>query len=411
MVLCCQVPGCNTIPTFRFFGGMPARCDAHLDYKKWPRITNVPTQFGIHKPAGINVVADWSESAAAALRPPSATQSISTSCTEGEVGIRDTKLDNVTYKTGSGRYTRHCTEPGCRNAPLFAVEGAGGKATFQLRSHCKVHRVDGMLNVSKFCVSERCLSAVVRNNDYCTMCYDGFPKCCEEPGCNTNPAFGFAGGKPTRCATHKADGMVQMRGVKRCEEPGCNTNPAFGFAGGKPTRCATHKADGMIDIVRKVKEQTVVDLIKKNLDQSFAARYPPVFDRAVDRTACGSRRRPDVYFDLLTHVLIVEIDEEQHRSYNKMRDNERTMELSKNVGGRPIVMIRFNPDKYKCDGVSHPSSFTYSKTGVCEVRDANEWKSRCDTLMDTIHHQLRLTFEENRVPDKALEVIKLYYDS
>ena len=57
---------------------------------------------------------------------------------------------------------------------------------------------------------------------------------------------------------------------------------------------------------------------------------------------------------------------------------------------------------------------SFVKTGsfdrVYTVRNANEWKIRCDTLMDAIHEQLRLKFEENRTPDKAFEVIKLFYD-
>ena len=51
------------------------------------------------------------------------------------------------------------------------------------------------------------------------------------------------------------------------------------------------------------------------------------------------------------------------------------------------------------------------KSGLCKVRDAKEFNSRCGVLMDAIHEQLRRTFEENRMPDKTIEVIKLFYDS
>ena len=180
---CCEVPGCYTIPTFRFFGGMPARCDTHLR-----EAAKEQTRLGIHMAARMTHLVGaprntTAQAALTALRSPSNPDTPSLSCAaqstfapcsvaEGEVDIRDSKLGNVPYKIGSGRYAHCCEEPGCRNTPLFAVEGAGGKATFRHRSHCKTHRTDGMVNVSKIFVSERCLSAVVRNNDYCNRCRD-----------------------------------------------------------------------------------------------------------------------------------------------------------------------------------------------------------------------------------------------
>jgi len=312
--------------------------------------------------------------------------------------------------------SKRCKEPGCGKQPNFGVKG-------QRPTRCAAHKTDGMVEV----VHTRC----------------------EEPGCGKSPTIGVEGQRPTRCAAHKTDGMVNVVS-KRCNESGCRKQPKFGLEGQRPTRCITHKTNDMVNVVNKrcksawcnttiatqnkyddfccrcfihifpdktvsrnykVKEQTVVDLIKDNLDPVFAARCPPVFDRAVDRTACGSKRRPDVCFDLLTHVLIVEIDEDQHKGYDQTCENKRSMELFQDFGGRPLVMIRFNPDAYKCGGVTFKSSFVYSKTGLCRVRDAKEWTSRGDALMDAINNQLRLTFEENRVPDKTFDEIKLYFDS
>jgi len=46
--------------------------------------------------------------------------------------------------------------------------------------------------------------------------------------------------------------------------------------------------------------------------------------------------------DLGTHILIVEIDENAHAVYDCSCENKRLMELSQDVGHRPIVFIRFN---------------------------------------------------------------------
>ena len=43
---------------------------------------------------------------------------------------------------------------------------------------------------------------------------------------------------------------------------------------------------------------------------------------------------------------IVEIDENQHIEYDCSCENKRIMELSQDVGHRPIIFIRFNPDDY-----------------------------------------------------------------
>ena len=238
-------------------------------------------------------------------------------------------------------------------------------------------------------------------------------KRCEEPGCGKQPRFGIEGEKcPTRCATHRTKAMVNVV-HKCCKSSWCSTLVSTTRYEGYCLYCFVNLfPDKPVSRNYKVKEQTVVDLIKENLDPTFAALFPPVFDRRVDMTACGSGRKPDVRFDLLTHVLLVEVDENQHKGkqYGTSCENKRCMELFQDFGERAIVMIRFNPDSFVRDGVRHPSSFQYTKTGLCRIRDAEEWKSRYETLMDAINHQLRLTSEENRTPDKTFNEIKLFYD-
>ena len=83
-----------------------------------------------------------------------------------------------------------------------------------------------------------------------------------------------------------------------------------------------------------------------------------------------STRRPDLFLDLGYQIIIIEIDENQHIDYDCSCENKRIMELSQDVGHRPIVFIRFNPDDYKnitfvfinqyiCS--SYAESFNYKK--------------------------------------------------
>ena len=60
-----------------------------------------------------------------------------------------------------------------------------------------------------------------------------------------------------------------------------------------------------------------------------------------------SKKRPDIYFDLPTHCIIVEIDEHQHHSYEDSCECARINEIVNGIGGRPVIIIRYNPDIIK----------------------------------------------------------------
>ena len=47
-----------------------------------------------------------------------------------------------------------------------------------------------------------------------------------------------------------------------------------------------------------------------------------------------------------SHIIIIEIDENAHTDYDCSCENKRLMEISQDLGFRPIVFIRFNPDDY-----------------------------------------------------------------
>ena len=59
-----------------------------------------------------------------------------------------------------------------------------------------------------------------------------------------------------------------------------------------------------------------------------------------------SAKRPDVLIDLGYQVVIVKVDENQHKTYDCSCENKRIMELSQDVNHCNIVFIRFNPDYY-----------------------------------------------------------------
>lgn len=49
-----------------------------------------------------------------------------------------------------------------------------------------------------------------------------------------------------------------------------------------------------------------------------------------DKKYCCSKRRPDILIDLETHLIIIEVDENQHKGYSC--ENKRIMEISQDLG-------------------------------------------------------------------------------
>jgi len=82
------------------------------------------------------------------------------------------------------------------------------------------------------------------------------------------------------------------------------------------------------------------------------------------------------------------------------------MELSQDVHHRPIVFIRFNPDKYiDSDGNTIKSCWRLNKQGVMTIEKTkvDEWGKRIDILKETIQYWTDNTIE------KTVEIIELFY--
>ena len=126
-----------------------------------------------------------------------------------------------------------------------------------------------------------------------------------------------------------------------------------------------------------------------------------IFDRIIEG-GC-SRRRPDVFIECGTHSVIVECDEKQHRSYLQTCENRRTMELFTDLGNRPVVMIRFNPDSYdgKRNGSFREDILESSERVLTALP---EWKRRCSVLRDTLERALVT------VPTREVDEIRLFFD-
>jgi hypothetical protein len=123
-----------------------------------------------------------------------------------------------------------------------------------------------------------------------------------------------------------------------------------------------------------------------------------IFDKKINN-GC-SLKRPDIRIERFSHTIILECDEEQHRSYEKICENKRIMELYQDLGNRPIVFLRFNPDTY-VDEKGKKIKGCFDKDLKL---DKKEWDLRIKTLVTQIDFYLK------NVPTKSVTIDYFYYD-
>lgn len=268
--------------------------------------------------------------------------------------------------------TKYCEYNNCNVIkPVFDIKG--GKGRF-----CVSHKTSEMINV----ISKRC----------------------EYDGCNLlNPVFDVKGGKGRFCSSHKTIEMIDVK-TKRCEYNGCNKSVYYGKPGMYKSHCAQHKQPGMIRNPTKRcskcknkaiwgnnnnpihcelhKTENDINLVEQPcsscnllniLDKTNRCEYcnPNVCestrltkqnalmnyldninlygsstDTIIDGGICG-KERPDRIYDFGDKIVILECDENQHRSRPCECEQTRMINIGQSFGGIPVYFIRWNPDNYK----------------------------------------------------------------
>lgn len=268
-----------------------------------------------------------------------------------------------------------CIYENCKKHSIYGYKNE--KALF-----CREHKLDGMINLRE-----------------CIKCK------CEEENCNKIPSHGYEKGKPIRCAEHKIKGMFNVKyniclvdlcetiakygtyesgkihcykhrdkaiewKLTTCKNKGCR-NLALRSVSGEPPfefcdTCAPEEYlskiagicsnCGLSDLIldsenncylscSKIHKDRIKYSETKMLNMFTHKKWKFISDKTPDN-GC-SRRRPDFVFDLGIGILIVENDENQHKSYPCECEQVRMIQIHQDYGGLPVHFIRFNPDKYR----------------------------------------------------------------
>jgi len=221
------------------------------------------------------------------------------------------------------------------------------------------------------------------------------------------PSFGFEDGKPIWCAQcPQKDNNARNVVARKCASSWCHVQSSNPQYEGYCLHCFAHLfPDKPVSKNYKTKERLVIESLKELLATKYShlqvgARY----DKTVDG-GC-SMRRPDAFIDAYTHVLMGEIDEEGHSTEEYCScENKRMMQLMKDVGMRPIVIVRLNPDSYTDhNGVRVKSCFKKGKDGNLIIADKKRWQERLNVFLDRISYHL------DNIPEREVTVEHLYYD-
>jgi len=268
---------------------------------------------------------------------------------------------------------KRCLEPNCIKRPNFniPIETKG--------LYCFDHRKENMIDViSKRCLEPNCIKRPNFNIPTETKglyCFDHKKenmidvknKRCLEPNCIKRPTFNFpTETKGLYCFDHRKDNMINIRSTK-CQHIKCKELAIFGLKNKKPHYCIEHKQTNMINLIlenkcsildcdnefeqilnntkycnkhipensliklkrlckycdilentdyickdcKKIqnkKEWAIVRYLRKVIDTKFEYNSSKMLQ------GC-SKKRPDIYFELNKHCVIVEIDENQHNNY------------------------------------------------------------------------------------------------
>ena len=193
---------------------------------------------------------------------------------------------------------------------------------------------------------------------------------CTSSDCKTRACHGTLFSRPSRCAKH-ATGLLPIALLNpKCTANECKERPLWtDQPDNYPLRCEAHQLPtdknvverpcsqcGFADFIREgsvcntcclfevKKRQKTKELMVKVLLEANSIRF--VHDLRPEG-GCG-KARPDFMIDCGTHIIIIEVDEFQHRrtNYDCRCEQVRTINLFQEFGGLRVLFIRYNPDSY-----------------------------------------------------------------
>jgi len=343
--------------------------------------------------------------------------------------------------------SKRCIHENCLKLPLYNL------ATEKNAIYCSEHKLENMIDViHKRCIHENCLKipsynfATKKNAIYCSEhklenMIDIKHKRCIHENCSKLPSFNLPTEKiAIYCGEHKKENMINIK-KNKCQSLKCKETPLYGLPEKRIQFCYKHKQPNMINLVLENKcsildcdkehdhlfnnikycnkhipenSTIVVKRICKYCDINEDSKYVckdckkiqnkkewsivrylrnainTKFEYNSSKMLQGcSKKRPDIYFELNKHCVIVEIDEHQHNTYADSCECARINEIINGIGGKSVIIIRYNPDIVK------------NKGNTLKIKQID----RINLLVKTIKEELIKEYDTF-----IIKLIQLYYN-
>lgn len=318
----------------------------------------------------------------------------------------------ASYGFNKRTHCSFCKEDGMKDINNYKkICNCGKYATFGYKkaTHCKSCKEASMIDIInkyKKCKCGKRCSFGYEKATHCNDCKESEMKNvlkhikCK---CGKRPSFGIINKSPSHCKNCKTEFMVDLRHIY-CK---CGKRPSYGYI--KSTHCNLCKEDDMIDINNKNKkcvsefcnmlgskkysnycthcfanlfpsDERTLKIRKKSKELKVISHIGNLFEDWIhDKPlyvdikggCCNSKRRIDLRKLINGTMLCIEIDEKQHKYYNKKDEQERYDNLFMDFSGK-WIFIRYNPDKYKLNNNRIRNPFFDTRMKILEHEINNQ---------------------------------------
>ena len=361
----CQYQGCHTQPNFNYPGySKGIRCARH----RMPNMIDVVNRrcqhTGCNKHAGYNYPGEKRRRFCYVHKLPGMVQLTHRKCIYPSCDISASyNYPNTSKPIYCGAHKKkdmislkhpRCTHPSCNKISTYNYPSESKP------SRCAEHKLPSMVDIVH--------------------------KKCTYPDCNSVCWYGYPQQIPTRCAKHKETDMI-FKPRKRCQITGCREFALYNNCKKIPVRCEIHKLPDDINLIEKpCRSCGLLNVLNpqglctycdpqhfmgfrlarqreiKDILDAKGYHYTS-YDQAVLREACDLKNRPDFLFNLKDHCVILEVDEDQHRSYDSLCECTRMFNIAQGLM-KPTIFVRFNPDSYKNHQGAHVELTKTQKTNM-----------------------------------------------
>jgi len=297
------------------------------------------------------------------------------------------KVEKVTEIMESTVIKKECKFKDCEIIPSYGYVNNGKKVYICCQSHIKnlqpfyEHEIKQLY---KECKIEGCNERARKESEEgkhdIAYCYnhgkelkDNSKKICKfEGGCEKEATHNYKEiREPVLCKDHKIKGKMDNKKNITCSEDNCIKIGYLSLKKEDSERyCNDHRTDKMYNYISKKCESCNLFQVRKesklcsycNPNARKKEKEDAVYnllinnniefehDKSIGFSCSDKAFRPDFKIDCGTHFIIIEVDEKQHKYYDKRCEFVRMNNIYLTLG-LPTIFIRFNPDKFKINGI------------------------------------------------------------